>query len=88
MTTFEDGYHAGQLRERVSEHDRRLNAINGSIEAAQRSDVELTATVAELARKVEGIGVRVGMYAAMAAFVASIAGSIVTGVVVYAIVQR
>lgn len=85
MSTFDDGYHAGKMSERVNEHDRRLNAINGSIDRSEQAQLQLTATVADLARKVEGIGSKVGVYASIGAFVASVIGSVVTGVVVYAL---
>lgn len=73
--SFEDGFQAGTLQEKVREHDRRLNAINGSIDRAE-------AALSAVREDVRGLGVRVGVYAAVAAFVASAAGSIVTAVVV------
>lgn len=79
-TSFEDGFHAGQMQERVAEHDRRLAAIIGSIDRAETA-------ISALREDVGKIGVRVGIYAAMAAFVASIAGSIVTGVIVFSLIH-
>lgn len=73
--SFSDGFHAGRIQEKVAEHDRRLNAINGSIDRAE-------ASVSALREDVRGLGVKVGVYAAVAAFVAGLAGSIVTAIVV------
>lgn len=74
-------FERGALTEKVREHDRRLAAINGSIDRAEAAQTALTATVADLALKVEGIGVKVAMYAAIAAGVAGIAGSVVAAVI-------
>jgi hypothetical protein len=72
---YEDGVEVGQWREKVREHDRRLNAINGSIDRAEEA-------ITGLREDVRGIGVKVGVYAGLAAFLASTVGSIVTGVVI------
>ena len=80
MSAFDDGFHAGRIEEKVSEHDRRLNAINGSIDRAEE-------TISLLREDVRGIGVKVGVYAGIAAFVAAIVGSAASGVIVYAIVH-
>lgn len=74
-------FERGALTEKVREHDRRLQAINGSINRAEATQRDLTATVADLALKVEGIGVKVAVYAGIAAGVAGVAGSVVAAVI-------
>lgn len=80
MSSFEDGFHAGRIQEKVSEHDRRLNAINGSIDRAE-------AAISGLREDVKGIGVKVGVYAAIAAFVSGIVGSLATAVIAIKLTQ-
>lgn len=79
-STSQAAFERGRLHEKVLEHDRRLDAINGSIDRAEQA-------VSALREDVRGLSVRVGMYAAVAAFAASTAGSVVTGVVIYTIVS-
>lgn len=83
MTEFERGAQA----EKIREHDRRLDAINGSIDRAEETVVALRKDIHQVALTVNGLGVKVGVYAGLAAFIASTAGSVVTGVIVYSIVN-
>ena len=80
-------YERGKQAERIAEHDRRLNAINGSIDRAEETIVGMRQDVHNLALTVNGIGVKVGVYAGLAAFIASGLGSIATGIIVYNLVH-
>lgn len=80
-------YERGKQAERIAEHDRRLNAINGSIDRAEEAVIALRQDIHSVALTVNGIGVKVGVYAGLAAFIASGVGSIATGLIVYQLVQ-
>lgn len=80
-------YERGKQAEKIAEHDRRLDAINGSIDRAEEAVVALRKDVHQVALTVNGIGAKVGVYAAFAAFSASLFGSVATGVVIYQLVQ-
>lgn len=66
----------GALEERVTEHDRRLAAINGSIDRAEQA-------ISNLSTQVGNLGVRVGLYAALGAAAASAVVGIAASLVVY-----
>ncbi len=66
-----DEFERGRIHEKVREHDRRLQAINGSIDRAE-------AAINKLSSEVAKISVKVGIASAVAALV----GSAATGVVV------
>jgi hypothetical protein len=66
-----DDFERGRLHEKVQEHDRRLQAINGSIDKAQ-------AAITQLSTEVTKITVRV----AVATSIATLVGSGITAVVV------
>ena len=99
MSGYDDGVADGVLRERVNEHGRRLDAINGSIdrnEEAQRAQTativavkeELLERVSGVEKKVDGLGIRIGVYVAVAAAVATVVGSVASGLIVYLIVHQ
>lgn len=77
----------GQQYEKIVEHDRRLDAINGTIDRAEEAISGLRQDVHQLALAVNGIGVKVGGYAALAAFVAAIVGSTASGIIIYLVVH-
>lgn len=66
-----DEFQRGRLTEKVAEHDRRLFAINGSIDRAE-------AAINGLREEVARIAVKVGV----AAFLAGLFGSGATAVIV------
>lgn len=66
-----DDFERGRLHEKVQEHDRRLRAINGSIDRAEVAITDLRTEVAKLATRV-----------ALASAVAALIGSGVTAAVV------
>jgi len=78
MSSYDDGVIDGQTREQVREHGRRLDAMNGSIDRAEQA-------ISGLREDVKGIGVKVGIYAAIAASVAAIVGSAASGLIIYII---
>ena len=86
--TSQSEYQRGQQAEKIAEHDRRLDAINGSIDRAEETIVGMRGDIHQLALTVNGIGVKVGAYAGIAAFVAAIVGSAASGLIVYAIVHH
>jgi hypothetical protein len=71
IMAVDDEYQRGRLTEKVAEHDRRLNAINGSIDRAE-------AAINGLREEVARITVKVGI----AAFIAGLVGSGITAVIV------
>ena len=69
-------FERGRYAERVHEHGRRLDAINGSIDRTGQSLNELELTVARIGRTV-------AIYAALAAGVMGIVGSVIGALIVW-----
>lgn len=76
--SYGDDFERGRIHERVTEHGRRLDAINGSIDRAESAISGLRVDFGRLAT-------RVGIYAAIAAGVAGIVGSIVAAFILKAV---
>lgn len=70
----------GRIEERIAEHDRRLNAINGSIDRAELA-------INTLSQQVATLGVRVGLYAALGAAASSVVMGIVASLIVWFITR-
>lgn len=69
-----DEFERGRIHEKVREHDRRLQAINGSIDRAE-------AAINKLSSEVAKISVKVGIASAVAALVGSAATAVVVTLV-------
>lgn len=69
-----DEFERGRIHEKVREHDRRLQAINGSIDRAE-------AAINKLSSEVAKISVKVGIASAVAALVGSAATAVVVSLV-------
>ena len=78
MSEYDQARWRGSVDATLHEHDRRLDAINGNIAAGAEALHELTVEVATTRQ-------RVAIYAAFAAGGASIAGSVIVGISIYAI---
>ncbi len=70
----QDEYWRGQTDSRIEEHDRRLDAINGSIDRSE-------AAVTNLKIAVEKVSTRVAIYAAVGGLIGSAFVALVGGLV-------
>lgn len=79
--TYDDGFADGQLREKIREHDRRLIAINGSIDRAET-------TLAGLRTDVDVFFGKVKVWGFVAVSLLGLISPIVTGIVVFSLTHN
>lgn len=76
MSDMEDAaFDRGRMHEKVVEHDRRLNAINGSIDRAEQA-------LSKVDKKIDVLTGKLRVWAAMAAFIAGVVSPVVSSLII------
>lgn len=81
MSEYDEGLLDGAAREKIREHDRRLNAVNGHIKDMTKAVHAVEVTLSVLTGKLK-------VYGVMAMILVGVVSPIVTGLIVHYVTKR